>query len=107
MRESWVSLHVFHGSGTDLLITRAVADLVRSLDADEQLAGFFFIRYWEGGPHLRLRLLPRTPDLATEVEQRATAELKRLLGRPPDQRSMGHPALGRACGGLRPGRGKG
>ncbi|MEW9553248.1 lantibiotic dehydratase C-terminal domain-containing protein [Nonomuraea sp. NPDC050783] len=79
--ERWISLHAFHRGGTDRLIGQAVGGLVRSLDADGLLARFFFLRYWEGGPHLRLRLSPAAR--AAEVEQRARAALERHLAAYP------------------------
>ncbi|MEV0612028.1 lantibiotic dehydratase C-terminal domain-containing protein [Nonomuraea sp. NPDC050404] len=79
----WISLHAFHRGGTDRLIAQAVGGLVRSLDADGLLARWFFLRYWEGGPHLRLRLLPAAR--AGEVEQRARAALERHLSAHPSR----------------------
>ncbi|MEU8055660.1 lantibiotic dehydratase C-terminal domain-containing protein [Microbispora bryophytorum] len=83
MAEPWISLHVFHRGGTDRLITEAVGGLARSLTADGLLVRHFFLRYWEGGPHLRLRLLPAArPD---EVEARACAALERHLDAYPSE----------------------
>lgn len=51
----WASVHV-HGSG-DLgrLLTGAVAPVMGRLVADGTVERWFFLRYWEGGPHLRVR----------------------------------------------------
>ncbi|MEU8197126.1 lantibiotic dehydratase C-terminal domain-containing protein [Microbispora amethystogenes] len=81
MTEPWISLHAFHRGGTDRLITQAVGGLLRSLTADGLLVRHFFLRYWEGGPHVRLRLRPAArPD---EVEARARAALERHLAAYP------------------------
>jgi hypothetical protein len=53
----WVAAHVFHRGDQDLLVTRALAPLCEELGAD----AWFFLRYWEGGPHVRLRLLTTAP----------------------------------------------
>lgn len=83
MPDPWVSLHAFHQDGTDLLLTTAVDGLVRELDGS--LDGFFFLRYWEGGPHLRLRLLPRDPADAGMIGERATTVLEEhLTAHPPE-----------------------
>ncbi|MCE6996472.1 hypothetical protein LZG04_16935 [Saccharothrix sp. S26] len=53
----WVGAHVFHRGDQDLLVTRAVAPLCEELSRGGRVRGWFFLRYWEGGPHVRLRLL--------------------------------------------------
>ncbi|MEV4400213.1 lantibiotic dehydratase C-terminal domain-containing protein [Nonomuraea sp. NPDC049607] len=85
MAEPWISLHAFHQGGTDRLIVQAVGGLVRELAADGLLTGYFFLRYWEGGPHLRLRLLPSARP--QEVAERATAALERHLAAHPSPAS--------------------
>ncbi|GAA1507507.1 hypothetical protein GCM10009677_45150 [Sphaerisporangium rubeum] len=84
MTDRWISLHAFHRAGTDLLLTTAVDGLVGELDP--RLEGFFFLRYWEGGPHLRLRLLPRDAGDAATIGKRATAVLEEHL--------VAHPSAG-------------
>ncbi|MBP2708182.1 thiopeptide-type bacteriocin biosynthesis protein [Microbispora sp. RL4-1S] len=81
MAEPWISLHAFHRGGTDRLIAQAVGGLVRSLHADGLLVRYFFLRYWEGGPHLRLRLLPYARP--GEVAERATTALEQHLAAHP------------------------
>ncbi|MFE4663691.1 lantibiotic dehydratase C-terminal domain-containing protein [Streptomyces sp. NPDC056716] len=80
MTEAWTSLHVFHRGGTDLLIVETVGTLVRSLEADGLLDRYFFLRYWEGGPHLRLRLRPVD---GARVGDRARTALERHLAAHP------------------------
>lgn len=63
----WISAHLFHRGSLDQLITGAVAPLVEELTRAGTLGGFFFLRYWEGGTHLRLRLLPSSPGHAERV----------------------------------------
>jgi hypothetical protein len=62
---SWASVHV-HGSG-DLgrLLTGAVAPVMRRLVADGTVERWFFLRYWEGGPHLRVRADTSKQDAVT------------------------------------------
>ncbi len=69
----WVSAHVFHANALDVLIIDAIAPLVGTLTTAGFIDGFFFLRYWEGGPHLRLRL-----RLASAEPQRA-AEVRGLV----------------------------
>jgi thiopeptide-type bacteriocin biosynthesis protein len=57
----WVGAHVFHRGDQDLLVTRAVSPLCEELARAGRVGGWFFLRYWEGGPHVRLRLLTKGP----------------------------------------------
>ncbi|HHO53645.1 MAG TPA: hypothetical protein ENK18_22935 [Deltaproteobacteria bacterium] len=50
---TWSCLHVYYGEPQDRLLCEAVAPLV--LELRSGLRGWFFLRYWMGGPHLRLR----------------------------------------------------
>ncbi|MBZ9751416.1 thiopeptide-type bacteriocin biosynthesis protein [Deinococcus sp. HMF7604] len=72
---AWVSLHAHTFA--------PVADLERALHHDlfpllgalqtrGELAGWFFIRYWEGGPHIRMRLRDPSPQAAAQVEATLT-----------------------------------
>lgn len=70
--DRWVSAHVFTGHPLDLvvraLLPEAVAELRRRGLADR----FFFLRHWQGGPHLRLRVRLTTP--AAEPAVRTTLD---------------------------------
>lgn len=48
MTEPWASLHTYHAGHLDSLV-RAAAPHVSG-------RAWFFLRYWEGGPHLRVRV---------------------------------------------------
>src|SRR5215475_3696109 len=83
--DRWISLHAFFRGDTDRLLTQAVGGLVRELSAEGRLDRFFFLRYWEGGPHVRLRLLPHSPACAALVEQRTKSTVEQHLA--------GHPTV--------------
>lgn len=55
----WIAYHLVYHEDRDRLLRELVLPLAASLAAEGELAGFFFIRYNLGGPHVRLRLLPR------------------------------------------------
>ncbi|MEV8632417.1 lantibiotic dehydratase C-terminal domain-containing protein [Streptosporangium sp. NPDC051023] len=74
----WISLHAFHRGDLDRLVAQAVVPLVKELP----LRGWFFLRYWEGGPHLRLRLLPE-PGRRAEVVGTARGALADHLAANP------------------------
>ncbi|MGK5500625.1 lantibiotic dehydratase C-terminal domain-containing protein [Streptomyces sp. URMC 125] len=79
----WVCAHIFYDTDQDALLTECARPLVRELTADGLVQRYFFLRYWEGGPHVRLRLLPlRTADRA-EVERRAARRIRAFLADTP------------------------
>lgn len=55
----WIAVHAFYSSNNHPLLVDAVAPVVEDLRRDGLLSGWFFIRYWMEGPHLRIRLKPR------------------------------------------------
>lgn len=67
-RPQWVSFHLFSSDPLDEMLRTAVAPFVDAVLADGCASSFFFIRYGEGGPHVRLRLNTTTPDV---LRQRA------------------------------------
>lgn len=53
----WVAAHVFYHDRLDRLLTEAAAPLATELVRRGLADDFFFLRYWDGGPHLRFRAL--------------------------------------------------
>lgn len=51
----WNAYHVFYHGDLDELIRSAVSPLTKKLLEQGIVEKFFYIRYWEGGPHIRLR----------------------------------------------------
>jgi thiopeptide-type bacteriocin biosynthesis protein len=58
----WASFHLFRSDPLDDFIRSAVAPFVTEVLGEELASAFFFIRYWEGGPHIRLRLRTTSPS---------------------------------------------
>ncbi|MBW5486819.1 thiopeptide-type bacteriocin biosynthesis protein [Streptomyces bambusae] len=86
----WLSWHVHvpaDAEGTDRLtplVREQLPALLAPLRAAGLLRRWFFIRYWEGGPHLRIRLLPRpgagpagTPGVLDTAVRQAFADVPR------------------------------
>lgn len=81
--DRWVALHVFYASDANPIVVEAVRPLVEELRREKLISGWFFIKYWMEGPHLRVRFKPSSPDLREEVTQRATDALEAFLKRRP------------------------
>ncbi|MEU4777339.1 lantibiotic dehydratase C-terminal domain-containing protein [Micromonospora sp. NPDC023633] len=77
---NWVSAHAFHQGDQDRLLVDAVDPLVTELVSDGRADGWFYLRYWDGGPHVRLRVLPAagtSPDRIREaIDTRLDAYLR-------------------------------
>jgi hypothetical protein len=68
MSGDWLAIHAFCAREQDDLLLDAVLPLVRAMMSEGILSRWFFLRYSNGGPHLRLRLQCRVQREA--VEQR-------------------------------------
>jgi len=74
----WQALHAYnHGDAdyNDRFLLEAVAPVARAAVANGAASGWFFIRYWEGGPHLRLRLADAPPETVDSVAGQLTGWL--------------------------------
>jgi thiopeptide-type bacteriocin biosynthesis protein len=54
--DQWVSAHIFYQGDQDLVIRYLIPKIAESLADGGTQPDFFFLRYWEGGPHVRLRV---------------------------------------------------
>jgi Lantibiotic biosynthesis dehydratase C-term len=72
-------VHVFYASNPNPLLTECVAPLVARLREQGLIRRYFFIKYWQEGPHVRLRLLPTTSGDAPAVRARVEAALDEFL----------------------------
>lgn len=94
----WLSAYVFtSGSLRDLLVEH-VAPLVDHVLSEGLAERFFFIRYWEGGPHLRLRFERPHDAVHAELERRfplwAAQRLDYVEYEPETERYGGPEAIG-------------
>ncbi|MEV1243525.1 lantibiotic dehydratase C-terminal domain-containing protein [Nonomuraea sp. NPDC049750] len=89
MHESdWVSAHVFYHENLDPLLTNAAGPLIAELAGSGLAEATFFLRYWDGGPHLRFRALPADPAHRAEVERVIAERFEKYLAENPADRSM-------------------
>jgi thiopeptide-type bacteriocin biosynthesis protein len=65
----WSSWHLHLGSAARTLHDRVLAEVVRPTVAGLDDRPWFFIRYWQGGPHLRLRIGDLNPTEFGDIEQ--------------------------------------
>lgn len=82
----WISAHLFHAGSLDALIEQVAAPLAAELHGE--LAGFFFLRYWEGGPHLRLRMKPYEAADAGRIRRLIERRAGAFFAEHPSQRAL-------------------
>ncbi|MER5336081.1 thiopeptide-type bacteriocin biosynthesis protein [Micromonospora sp. NPDC002717] len=61
----WSALHVhLHGGSeqTETVLREHIVPTTSGLLARGEISSWFFVRYWEGGPHLRWRVADATPE---------------------------------------------
>jgi hypothetical protein len=90
----WIAVHVFYASNSNPLLTDCVAPLVARLREQDLIRRYFFIKYWQEGPHVRLRLLPRTPADADAVRAQLEAALEEFLRARPSLYELDPELLG-------------
>ncbi|GGO89059.1 lantibiotic dehydratase C-terminal domain-containing protein [Wenjunlia tyrosinilytica] len=79
----WQAIHIFYAANPRPLLTQCIDPLVSGLVTDGLLSTYYFVHYWLEGPHVRLRLKPRTEADTAKVRARAeTAVAAFLEGRP-------------------------
>ncbi|RDZ28624.1 thiopeptide-type bacteriocin biosynthesis protein [Lysobacter silvisoli] len=96
----WLSLHVFLSDpvASERYLHERLAPAIQRWSADGALRQWFFIRYWEGGPHLRVRLAgPIAADEAAARAVLAEGVEPYLSARPPTREEYyrGHAFDGR------------
>lgn len=67
----WLAAHLFYSGNLEQLISQAILPFIEKARKEKLYRQFFFIRYWENGPHIRLRF--------NGNEKRLTQQLKPLL----------------------------
>jgi thiopeptide-type bacteriocin biosynthesis protein len=83
MKPNWLSMHIHYNSDPFWLLTEAIDPLIAQLFEQDLLSNYFFIRYWEQGPHIRLRLMPSQADAAPALLQTVGSRVEQFLTRRP------------------------
>lgn len=68
--KSWLAAYLYYTEPWDKLIVNAVMPFAKQMMSEGLAEQYFFIRYWERGPHIRLRFLGDTKILQQKVKPR-------------------------------------
>ncbi|WJI81252.1 MULTISPECIES: thiopeptide-type bacteriocin biosynthesis protein [unclassified Mesorhizobium] len=77
-------MHVFYNvDDLRTIINECIRPTVEELLNSGLVSRFFFIRYWEGGTHIRLRLLPSSDAMRDAVMHQAAGRVRLYLDKYP------------------------
>lgn len=68
----WVSAHLFYQGDLDRVLVGLIAPLLAELSDRRMVDLAFFLRYWDGGPHIRLRVSLADPTAEVDVRELIT-----------------------------------
>lgn len=83
MSSPWIAAHIFYYAHADGLLTECISPLVEQMQNRGLVRRFFFIRYWENGPHVRLRLSPAKPEYEDEIKTLVERQCHEFFERRP------------------------
>lgn len=95
MEQGFISYHLYYHESLDLATTEFLGPTVAGLLRRGAVDRFFFIRYYLGGPHLRLRLRAR-PGREGEVRSAVESAAAELFTRRPSGRSLPEETIAKA-----------
>jgi hypothetical protein len=78
----WLNYHLYYHQDLGAAIEGFVRPLVVGLLRPQGVDRFFFIRYWLGGPHIRIRLRPR-PGASALVAEAVERQARNFLANQP------------------------
>ncbi|MEM9921267.1 MAG: thiopeptide-type bacteriocin biosynthesis protein [Bacteroidota bacterium] len=55
-KSGWLSVHLYYNEPWEIFLTKAIEPYIRTTLDTGIAEQFFFIRYWDRGPHIRLRI---------------------------------------------------
>lgn len=79
----WLAAHLFHQGDIDRMLVGLVTPLGHELTAERLAGGWFFLRYWEGGNHVRLRMLVHDDSARDRVRELVEARGQEYFRRNP------------------------
>lgn len=90
-QKTWLSAHVFRHDDLDTLLTEQIGPLGAELTADRLIQRFFYLRYWEGGPHVRVRMRTTAANMG-RLKSILTERLGAYLRAHPSRHPVGQSA---------------
>jgi len=71
-KPNWISSYIFHDTNFEEIISELIHPLISDLKSKNLINQYFFIRYWEGGPHIRLRVTYQKEEDVKKIKEKIT-----------------------------------
>ena len=82
----WFAVYLYYAEPWDELLINAVRPFVNEMMNAKLADQYFFIRYWEKGPHIRLRFKGIPEKLNHEIRPRLIRHFENYYNSKPSQR---------------------
>lgn len=86
--QNWLAAYLYRAEPWEPFLQEAVQPFVRQILSEGLADGYFFIRYWEQGPHVRLRFHGNPQILAEKVRPRLEAHFSAYFDKQPSHRDL-------------------
>jgi hypothetical protein len=84
----WLAAYLYCGEPWENFLVKSVQPFVRTILEEKLADQYFFIRYWERGPHIRLRFTGDETVLEKEVKPRLDEYFRGYFREYPTERQM-------------------
>lgn len=84
--QSWLGAYLYYAEPWEEFLLEGVRPFVRSILEEKLAEQFFFIRYWQQGPHIRLRFKGDAARLQNEIKPRLKSYFNHYFKEKPSQR---------------------
>lgn len=85
-QDIWLSVHLFYNEPWEEFLQKAIEPYVNTAIQTGIAQQYFFIRYWERGPHIRLRLKGEKEMVNTILKPNLEEHFTHYLGSKPSRR---------------------
>jgi thiopeptide-type bacteriocin biosynthesis protein len=82
----WLSAHIFYAEPFEHLLVNGIKPFVDDLIKKKIIKYYFFIRLWEKGPHIRLRIYGKETIISGVIRRSLLQHFKKYLKRFPSKR---------------------
>lgn len=86
VKREWLSTYFYYASTVENFLVKAIKPFIRSLEDEGIIDGFFFIRYFEYAPHIRLRIRCDSVVQEERVKPRLIKHFNEFIRRNPSTR---------------------